>query len=185
MSYEYIPLSRPRCTRVIKLNRALDPSSPLVLKLIEISLDKTTTSYEALSYTWGSQPLDRPVRCDSRTLLITANAEAALRRLRKKRRPRYLWVDAICINQASIAERNVQVVSMGDIYRGAKNVLIWLGEATLEAGDAFGIMADLWRRIKHPAHLRYNNGYFTMQCELSGLSSGEFLFAASMAWNID
>jgi hypothetical protein len=65
---------------------------------------------------------------------------------------------------------------MGDIYRGAKNVLIWLGEETPEARDAFGIMADLWSRIKHPAHLRYNNSHFTMQYELSELSSGEFPF---------
>ncbi|KAK4031445.1 HET-domain-containing protein [Parachaetomium inaequale] len=155
MNYEYSPLTSPRCTRVIKLQSASDPSKPLIFKLVEISLDNSRSrSYEALSYTWGGQPLDRPVSCDSKTLLITANAEAALRRLRRKRKARYLWVDAICINQSSVAERNVQVASMGDIYRGAKRVLIWLGEATPHAEAAFLIMADVWRLVKPLSPLR-------------------------------
>jgi hypothetical protein len=43
---------------------------------------------------------------------------------------RKLWIDALCINQEDIAERNVQVQRMGNIYQTAKGVLIWLGEAS-------------------------------------------------------
>ncbi|EGS17432.1 uncharacterized protein CTHT_0067580 [Thermochaetoides thermophila DSM 1495] len=39
-----------------------------------------------------------------------------------------LWVDALCINQSDILERNSQVMLMGDIYRGAAAVISWLGE---------------------------------------------------------
>jgi hypothetical protein len=38
-----------------------------------------------------------------------------------------LWVDAICIDQSNIAERNQQVAMMGDIYSTATRVAAWLG----------------------------------------------------------
>ena len=38
-----------------------------------------------------------------------------------------LWVDAICINQEDQTEKGHQVSQMRDIYKGADEVLIWLG----------------------------------------------------------
>lgn len=38
-----------------------------------------------------------------------------------------VWVDAVCINQQDIAERNAQVSLMGEIYSQASQVLVWLG----------------------------------------------------------
>jgi hypothetical protein len=38
-----------------------------------------------------------------------------------------LWVDAICINQDDIEERNRQVKLMAFIYSRALAVLVWLG----------------------------------------------------------
>lgn len=43
-------------------------------------------------------------------------------------RPFFLWVDAICINQADVVERNSQVKLMGDLYSNATRVIIWLGD---------------------------------------------------------
>lgn len=40
-----------------------------------------------------------------------------------------LWVDALCINQNDILERNSQVSMMRTIYSRARMVLIWLGES--------------------------------------------------------
>ncbi|KAJ9604268.1 hypothetical protein H2200_011102 [Cladophialophora chaetospira] len=37
------------------------------------------------------------------------------------------WIDAICIDQQSIRERNHQVQQMGQIYSGASEVIVWLG----------------------------------------------------------
>jgi hypothetical protein len=37
------------------------------------------------------------------------------------------WIDAICIDQSSITERNHQVSLMGDIYSKAMWVVAWLG----------------------------------------------------------
>jgi hypothetical protein len=49
---------------------------------------------------------------------------------------RILWIDAICINQESLAKRSNQVALMSTIYRLAKTSLIFLSsdEATAERG---------------------------------------------------
>ena len=39
----------------------------------------------------------------------------------------FIWVDAICINQAAVSERNHQVKLMSDIYSRATLVLAWMG----------------------------------------------------------
>ncbi|KFG83503.1 hypothetical protein MANI_030392 [Metarhizium anisopliae] len=39
----------------------------------------------------------------------------------------YFWVDAICIDQNNIEERNAQVPRMKDIYETAAKVIVWLG----------------------------------------------------------
>ena len=41
---------------------------------------------------------------------------------------RVLWIDAICINQTDIPERNAQVSTMKRTYEEADRVLVWLGE---------------------------------------------------------
>lgn len=85
--------------------------------------------YEALSYCWGSNSKSETISVNNRkNFQITDNLAAALRRLRLPRESRILWVDAICIDQADIAEKNVQVRLMGDIYGTARRTLLWLGD---------------------------------------------------------
>ena len=53
---------------------------------------------------------------------VTEHLESALRVLREKLPMRAgvrLWVDALCINQQDIEERNLQVQRMRDIYKSA------------------------------------------------------------------
>jgi hypothetical protein len=96
--------------------------------------------YEALSYTWGDPKpaevayvlprggygerlIGTPVILD-----IGSNLARALRHFRNPNSSRVLWIDAICINQSNITERNEQVLRMKDIYKYASRVLVWLGE---------------------------------------------------------
>ncbi|UPX20767.1 uncharacterized protein EKO05_0010988 [Ascochyta rabiei] len=39
-----------------------------------------------------------------------------------------LWIDALCIDQTNLSERNHQVAQMGEIYSSAKSVHAWLGK---------------------------------------------------------
>ncbi|KAM5356486.1 hypothetical protein ACJ41O_003132 [Fusarium nematophilum] len=51
-----------------------------------------------------------------------------LRYLRHKHEQQYLWIDAICLNQKDEVEKSIQVPAMGEIYREAETVIVWLGE---------------------------------------------------------
>ncbi|KAJ5722029.1 HET-domain-containing protein [Penicillium malachiteum] len=61
-------------------------------------------------------------------LRITPNLHAALRSLRNQFVERFLWIDAICINQEDTAEKGQQIAYMAEIYSKASRVIIWLGE---------------------------------------------------------
>ena len=84
--------------------------------------------YEALSYVGG--PLDPPdhVLCNDKRLQIRPNLGLALRRIRRIDKSRYIWVDALCINQRDDDELAQLVTRMRDVYSGATKVLIWLGQ---------------------------------------------------------
>ncbi|KAF7198221.1 Heterokaryon incompatibility protein 6, OR allele [Pseudocercospora fuligena] len=56
------------------------------------------------------------------------NLDEALRNVRNGYTKRVLWVDAVCINQLDLAEKELQIPLMRDIYVQAKHSLIWLGE---------------------------------------------------------
>ena len=98
--------------------------------------------YEALSYTWGEN-VGHYIDCDGRSLFIRENLYSALRRLRQERTARLLWVDAVCINQSNIAERNQQICLMGSIYQNAVRVLVWLGESSADSAEAFKLLSQI------------------------------------------
>jgi ankyrin repeat protein len=89
-------------------------------------------SYEALSYVWGSTELVECIILNQKRHWITDNLYSALQCLRLHDRDRYLWIDAICIDQVNKEEQGSQVQQMGKIFSSAEGVLFWLGKATLE-----------------------------------------------------
>ncbi|KAK4063849.1 hypothetical protein Trihar35433_8557 [Trichoderma harzianum] len=127
----YPELPDSRSIRVIKLHGATSPSDDIRFDLITVSLD-APLPYEAISYTWSGQPLDRPVYANGREYLVTRNAEDVMRRLRpnKPEHSRNLWIDAICINQKDDREKAVEVQLMYEIYANAERVNIWLGQGS-------------------------------------------------------
>src|SRR3569833_118568 len=111
--------------------------------LYETDLDKCAGLYEALSYVWGDLKEMTPILVDGQTLEIGTNLRSALFNLRHVDKPRVLWVDAICIDQSNIKERNQQVAAMGEIYRRASKALVWLGIQGKMAAEAFSMLEDL------------------------------------------
>lgn len=83
--------------------------------------------YEAVSYTWGFTGNHATIELEGCPISIQANLGAFLKVLRLQHASRYLWVDAVCIDQANVLEKNVQVQLMQRIYRRAAQVLVWLG----------------------------------------------------------
>lgn len=101
------------------------------------------TEYEALSYTWGTVSDQEALHIGDSVLEIRANLATALKHLRHPTRSRTLWIDAICIDQKNIEERNVQVLRMRQIYRESKQVLIWLGEKSHNSNLAIDLLESI------------------------------------------
>jgi hypothetical protein len=155
--YIHIPLKGPRATRVLELQPAADTLEPVLCSLKAISLDdypQWEAHYTALSYTWDGQTPSCEVNCDGRSLLVTPNCNAAIRQLRSMTETKILWIDSICIDQQkserSVAERNSQVALMGEIYKSAARVVVWLGEENRPVEAAMNKMVEIvaWGKEK-------------------------------------
>jgi hypothetical protein len=83
--------------------------------------------YYAVSYTWGTPGIFQEIELGGMAHAIQANLFDFLQQLRVTYTAVVLWVDALCINQDDILEKNIQVPLMGSIYSYAKAVLVWLG----------------------------------------------------------
>jgi hypothetical protein len=84
-------------------------------------------SYEALSYAWGTlDDHELKIRVNDFQLPVRKNLYCTLTALRSTVE-RFLWIDAICINQKDSFEKVHQVGMMDSIYERAKQVLVWLG----------------------------------------------------------
>lgn len=125
--YPYVALdANPREIRLlVLLPGKFNDQVECVLKHISLS---ESPQYEALSYCWGDLQSRKLISLDGHHFLATESLEIALRYLRCQDTPRTLWIDAICINQADDPERSQQVGLMGNIYRSARRVTVWLGE---------------------------------------------------------
>lgn len=128
---------------------------------IRVGLTKTLLSvpddelleYEALSYSWGHPHMTRAVTVEPREgwsggfLPITSNMDLALRSLRLQDRPRVLWIDAICINQSNLLERNHQVQWMDQVYKKARRVIVYIGEASDSDAEAVDIFTSIGKAV--------------------------------------
>jgi hypothetical protein len=135
MAYIYEQLPSLHHIRLIQIHR--EPSAPLTLSMHQADLNDKP-QYHALSYAWdgawytdveeGWSTLTQSVTVNGQTVSIRQNLHDALLQLRLLEMWEPIWIDAICINQSDILERNAQVRQMARIYADAKKVLIWLGK---------------------------------------------------------
>lgn len=142
--YRYIPLN-PGEIRILELLPGSETAE--IAMVIRHVLVNKFHDFEALSYTWGVDQPDRVVRLDGKTYSVTSNLEAALKELRTDEK-RSLWVDAICINQADLKERSLQVLLMRSIYTLSKRVIIWLGTGTVDSDRAMDFLITLQSKEK-------------------------------------
>lgn len=146
--YQHVPILGPRSIRVLELQPAANSGAQISCKLKNISLDdfpEWHANYTALSYTWDGQNASCKIGCDGAILLITPNCNAAIRQLRSATKVEVLWIDSICIDQTpeAVEERNAQVALMGDIYKSAARVVVWLGSSNERVERALRQVMDI------------------------------------------
>ncbi|KAK0935077.1 hypothetical protein LTR29_013315 [Friedmanniomyces endolithicus] len=129
--------------------------------------------YEAVSYTWGDPfgprkyirivgSTTRSGRLSTSFLMrVSEGSFDALRRLRPNQGgvARTLWMDAVCVNQSDIAERNAQVQKMKSIFSDAQRVLVYVGEAANDSAVLLESVRDstLARSSQNPAIVTSSN----------------------------
>ncbi|KAM0544094.1 hypothetical protein ACHAPJ_011976 [Fusarium lateritium] len=137
----YPPLNGTSAFRLLELQPSDSHLEPLVGQLV-VSDITFQPDYEALSYVWGDVTPVKYIRLDEQDVSITPNLHSALTHLRSTSKVRTLWVDALCINQSTHGERNQQVRIMGDIYKSARQVVVWLGDAADDSHLVFDYLND-------------------------------------------
>lgn len=87
--------------------------------------------------------------CDGRMMKVTGNLRDALRMLVSSmlnsmplmpKTPTYYWIDALCVDQNNVLERNSQVARMADIFLKASGVVVWLGREDEFTTDALAVI---------------------------------------------
>ncbi|KAF4448692.1 HET-domain-containing protein [Fusarium austroafricanum] len=128
----YTPRLREDEFRLLYLNPSTDNSSPIHTELA-VHQDGRSPQYEATSYTWAGEDGDnsqcRPVYIGRYwdVVLQTQNCWSMLQSLRLPIGTRAVWVDALCINQNDIKERDSQVTKMSQMYINCSRVVVYLG----------------------------------------------------------
>jgi hypothetical protein len=134
--YSYKPLTR-NSIRVLELHPAAS-DAPLHCTIVTQGIGDQ--AYDALSYVWGDPTPAALIKCrdevDEGELGIGRGLALALLAFRLTDQTRRIWVDALCINQKDVAERQSQVRLMGFIYEQAQRVLCWLGPFDDQVEDA-------------------------------------------------
>jgi hypothetical protein len=132
---------------------------------LHITSLKDKLDFEALSYVWGDLSIKKPIYVNGQEFLVTANLEAALRRLRRGTFLRRLWIDAVCINQDDKSEKSIQLCYMGRIYAESTRVVAWLGESTEYVDAALGFIDTYHAPRDTPLSAAWKN--LEKQCESS------------------
>lgn len=83
--------------------------------------------FQALSYAWGDSQNADLILLNGQEFRVGLSLWWALIYLRDADKAQMFWIDAICIDQNNVFERNHQVTLMSHIYSEAETVIVWLG----------------------------------------------------------
>lgn len=121
--------------RVFRI-RACEADGPIAIAC-ELFHIPEPAGHVAVSYVWGSPLPCHSIYVNGQHYRVARNLYILLKRLVVLNdTSAYYWVDAICIDQDNVVEKNHQVQQMGDVYKAADQVLCWLGDSfTTGVGD--------------------------------------------------
>jgi hypothetical protein len=130
------------CTRLLKIMPAKNEDDLIACDLIHVNFGKRPT-FEALSYMWGESTAQATIVLNGAKFKVRQNLFDALHYLRRYDSDTLYWIDAVCINQDDIPERNRQLRMMRHIYRRASTVVVWLGNKYLDYQESEPDLCDL------------------------------------------
>ncbi|KAJ4988896.1 hypothetical protein SVAN01_05520 [Stagonosporopsis vannaccii] len=126
--YQYQPLDGSQQElRLVRLLPAQTNDGLIAITLYIFSLSKAPV-FDACSYRWGSvssASSPHTIICDGAAMQVGHNLYLFLQAVAKGLgKERYLWIDAICIDQSNVSEG---IHLMSQIYIAAERTLCWTG----------------------------------------------------------
>jgi hypothetical protein len=115
-----------RSIRLVRIDPQLSSTGLIQCQMRHSTID---SEYTCLSYVWGQPDIGYEIVINEQLYTVRRNLLDFLRAARKKDLG-WLWIDALCIDQANVTERTLQVQLMKSIYSEAIEVVSWLGSAT-------------------------------------------------------
>lgn len=113
---------------------------------VPFSMKAALRPYKAVSYCWGDPEATHRILLARTIHHVSKNLNSFLLRQRDEcSTKQYLWIDALCINQADETEKEEQIGLMRSIYSDAAGLLIWLGEADSQSEKAMDVIDNLAR----------------------------------------
>lgn len=125
-------------------------SEMIECSLRSYSLDGGYPEYIALSYAWGQNVRDKIINLNGTRFPVGNNLWWFLHHMRLRNQYINFWIDAICIDQSNVMERNHQVQTIRKIYSNAQSVSVWLGKADT-CSDSDIAMEHLTTQIPYEA----------------------------------
>jgi hypothetical protein len=129
-AFTYHPLDPDRDTdsiRLVLIQPHTKDDDLLSCSLIHVKFAEKPR-YNALSYMWGDEAVKVDILLEGALFQVGQNLWDALDYLRSSGTQMPFWIDAICINQPDVEERNRQLPMMKWIYFRADTVVTWLGK---------------------------------------------------------
>ena len=147
-THTHIPLTNPATQiRLLTCDKVGEVRNHLALRTVTFTRAEAPP-YAAVSHLWDKKKKKHDTKTSSQ---ITLNGydfpvSHSLRNFLavfdhsqwKEDRPSccWLWIDAICIDQSSLVEKNGQVPVMGQIFQQAVCVFAWLGSRRVDPGNS-------------------------------------------------
>ncbi|XMA14572.1 hypothetical protein WAI453_007363 [Rhynchosporium graminicola] len=181
--HQHSPLPSSDFIRLVKIEPGNEQRELIRLSISQTRL-RVAPKYDALSYEWGTRMWDKHVLCNGQELQVTKNLAVALKSLRLADESRWIWIDAVCIDQANIPERNQQVSIMRNIYAQADTVLIWIGDELASSKQVFRLitsLAKLWL-VREVARLRVGDRKPPLRSKPSRAEESSLLLQDSLLW---
>ena len=131
--------------RLVHMLPSLSPTGHIQCSITHATVD---AEYICLSYRWGNPDPSSSILINGKVFAIGQNLFDFLATARENHAsstPASLgpyWIDAMCIDQSNVFERNHQVRQMGTIYTNALQVYVWLG---MMDWDCRALVPVLWK----------------------------------------
>ncbi|KAI1325107.1 heterokaryon incompatibility protein-domain-containing protein [Xylariaceae sp. FL0255] len=152
--YSSLPFPDPRqFVRLLMLKSIAPDRIDIDLKVFNLQeLRAGHVSFSTMSYTWSDPDVKGNtisrlfhVYANGQQIPVQKNLFSALTHMVNLIQGKWIWIDAVSINQRNELEKGLQIPLMRDLYSNAKTNYIWLGKGDRNTEEAMDYLQSIGR----------------------------------------